>query len=148
MVQSRWAVAALALLLSQPALAGHGSHHGYGSSHGSYHHSGPSHSSSHHSHGGAHGSSRSSRTDGWDSHPSGVVRRDAHGRIERSPAAKKAFRRDHPCPSTGRTSGRCPGYEVDHRTPLACGGADAPSNMQWLTTEENRRKGSEGCRRR
>src|SRR2546429_250504 len=29
-----------------------------------------------------------------------------------------------------------PGHVVDHRMPLACGGADAPSNMQWQTTED------------
>jgi len=60
---------------------------------------------------------------------------------------KAAFRRSHPCPSTGKTRGACPGYEVDHVRPLACGGPDDPSNMQWLTKEENRAKGSEGCRR-
>ena len=50
-------------------------------------------------------------------------------------------------PSTGRTRGACPGYEVDQVRPLACGGPDAPSNMQWVTKAENRAKGSEGCRR-
>jgi len=44
-------------------------------------------------------------------------------------------------------AGACPGYEVDHIEPLACGGADDSSNMQWLTKEANRAKGSEGCRR-
>jgi len=33
-----------------------------------------------------------------------------------------------------------PGHVVDHRVPLACGGADAPSNMQWQTTEEAKAK--------
>lgn len=76
-----------------------------------------------------------------------LVRRDASGRIHRDPAAKAAFRRNPPCPSTGRTTGRCPGYEVDHVRPLACGGADSASNMQWLTAAANQAKGSEGCRR-
>jgi len=75
------------------------------------------------------------------------VRRDANGKIHRDPEQRAAFRRDHPCPSTGKTRGACPGYEVDHVKPLACGGADDPGNMQWLTKEENRAKGSEGCRR-
>ena len=53
--------------------------------------------------------------------------------IKRSAAARSAFERLDPCPSTGRTSGACKGYVVDHVKPLACGGTDAPSNMQWQT---------------
>jgi len=71
---------------------------------------------------------------GYTFHPS--VHHDAHGRIKRSRSAKAAFERQLPCPSTGRTSGRCPGYIVDHVKPLECGGADAPSNMQWQTSAE------------
>jgi 5-methylcytosine-specific restriction endonuclease McrA len=63
----------------------------------------------------------------------------------RSSAARAAFRRRHACPSTGRTTGPCPGFEVDHKIPLACGGPDTPDNMQWLTVEANRRKGDLGC---
>ena len=59
--------------------------------------------------------------------------RDSHGKIKRSPEAKRTFQRSHPCPSTGRTSGACPGYVIDHVQPLKHGGADAPSNMQWQT---------------
>lgn len=70
-----------------------------------------------------------------------------NGKVKRSSSAKAAFRRSHPCPSTGRSSGACRGYEVDHVTPLACGGSDAASNMQWLTMSENRLKGAAGCRR-
>lgn len=66
---------------------------------------------------------------------------------KRSASAKAAFRRANPCPATGKTTGTCPGWEVDHIKPLACGGPDAPDNMQWLTAKENRRKGSMGCRR-
>ncbi len=66
----------------------------------------------------------------------------------RSWSARAAFRRENPCPATSRTTGSCPGWEVDHIRPLACGGADAPSNMQWLTREANRRKGDMGCSRR
>jgi hypothetical protein len=29
---------------------------------------------------------------------------------------------------------------IDHVTPLACGGADVPSNMQWQTIEEAKAK--------
>jgi hypothetical protein len=52
-------------------------------------------------------------------------------RIHRSYKAKADFKRLHPCPSTGLSKGRCPGWIVDHIKPLACGGADAPYNMQW-----------------
>ena len=64
----------------------------------------------------------------------GPIRRYPTGRIERSAAAKSAFQQSHPCPATGSRTGSCPGYVVDHVKPLACGGADAPANMQWQTT--------------
>ena len=63
--------------------------------------------------------------------PSSGIQRNAQGRIERSTSAKHAFEASQPCPATGRTSGPCKGYVIDHVKPLACGGADAPSNMQW-----------------
>jgi hypothetical protein len=80
---------------------------------------------------------------------SGTVKRDSHGRIARSEAAKHSFEKSHPCPSTGRSGGHCPGYVVDHIKPLACGGADAPSNMQWQTEAEGKAKDAwerKGCR--
>ncbi len=61
------------------------------------------------------------------------VKRDKHGKIERSTKAKDKFKKTHPCPSTGKTSGACPGYVIDHIKPLKKGGADSPSNMQWQT---------------
>lgn len=54
--------------------------------------------------------------------------------LKRSDAARRAFMRQ-----TGYPRGR-PGYVVDHIVPLACHGADAPSNMQWQTTEAARQK--------
>ena len=68
------------------------------------------------------------------------MERDSHGRIARSKAAKDAFMRAHPCPSTGKTNGACPGYVVDHVQALKHGGADAPFNMQWQTTEDAKAK--------
>ena len=59
---------------------------------------------------------------------------------KRSAAAKRAFRADNPCPATGHTKGPCPGYVIDHVTPLKRNGPDAPSNMQWQTIEEGRAK--------
>jgi hypothetical protein len=51
----------------------------------------------------------------------------------RSHQVTREFQREHPCPSTGKASGACPGYRKDHVVPLACGGPDAVSNMQWQT---------------
>jgi 5-methylcytosine-specific restriction endonuclease McrA len=65
---------------------------------------------------------------------------------KRNPSNRAAFHSSNPCPSTGLTSGPCPGYHVDHIVPLACGGSDSPSNMQWLTASANLSKGSLGCR--
>ena len=67
--------------------------------------------------------------------PAAGVARDDEGRIARSARQKAAFRQSHPCPSTGKTSGPCPGYVVDHRVPLKRGGADAPHNMQWQSQQ-------------
>ena len=75
---------------------------------------------------------------GFSPHPS--VERDSHGRIKRSGAAKNAFKRQQPCPATGRSSGACPGYVIDHVKPLECGGADDPSNMQWQTVADGKAK--------
>lgn len=75
---------------------------------------------------------------------SGVaVPRSADGRIQRSAAARHAFARQ-----TGFPNGR-PGYVIDHIKPLACGGADAPSNMQWQTIAAGKAKDKTervGCR--
>jgi hypothetical protein len=53
---------------------------------------------------------------------------------------KAKFEKTHPCPSTGKSSGACPGYVVDHVRPLKRGGADRPENMQWQTKEAARQK--------
>jgi hypothetical protein len=58
----------------------------------------------------------------------------------RSRSVAREFQREHPCPSTGGTTGACPGYWKDHIVPLACGGPDAVSNMQWQTVHDARAK--------
>ena len=77
-----------------------------------------------HNSGGSHASSRHS----------GHSSKNSHGKTARSMKAKDDFKHSHPCPSTGRKSGACPGYVIDHVQPLKRGGADAPGNMQWQTT--------------
>lgn len=71
-----------------------------------------------------------------------VLAPPAEARIHRSHAAKHAFMKAHPCPSgeDAGSSHRCRGYVVDHVRPLACGGPDAPANMQWQTVEDGRAK--------
>lgn len=64
----------------------------------------------------------------------------AESKTHRSQAARAEFQRAHPCPANGATKGPCPGFVVDHREPLCAGGADAPHNMAWQTTEDARIK--------
>jgi hypothetical protein len=81
------------------------------------------------------GQSRGQAADGAKRRPSskpGAVRtppghRTHSNRAAHSQAAKRTFELQ-----TGYPNGR-PGYVVDHIKPLACGGVDAPSNMQWQT---------------
>lgn len=64
----------------------------------------------------------------------------AEARIPRSAAAVAEFKRENPCPATGRIQRVCPGYIVDHITPLCAGGLDRPSNMQWQLKADSLRK--------
>ena len=82
----------------------------------------------------------SSRPAYRSTHGIALSHRTATGRTKRSTAAKDSFKRQQPCPSTGRSSGACPGYVIDHVRPLECGGADAPSNMQWQTIADGKAK--------
>lgn len=70
---------------------------------------------------------------------------------KRSAAAVAEFKRQHPCPATGRARGACPGYVVDHVRPLCAGGPDEPANMQWQTRDAAKvkdRTERAQCRRR
>lgn len=64
----------------------------------------------------------------------------------RSAAEVRAFKRENPCPATGKIYGKCPGYVVDHKDPLCAGGADKPSNMQWQELAESKIKDKEEWR--
>lgn len=57
----------------------------------------------------------------------------AFAATERSSTQRAAFVRENPCPTTGQSRGRCPGWIVDHVVPLCADGADHPGNMQWQT---------------
>src|SRR5260221_7651576 len=68
---------------------------------------------------------------------------------KRDPHQRVLFMKKHPCPATGKTRGACPGYVVDHVKPLCAGGVDHPSNMQWQTIPEGKKKDrleAEECR--
>lgn len=60
--------------------------------------------------------------------------------IQRSHAEVRAFRAENPCPATGRRSGPCKGWAVDHIRALCHGGEDKPTNMQWISVEDHRFK--------
>jgi hypothetical protein len=105
------ALALAALVVPADARRSSSSHHASGTSHRTYHRA-----TSH----------RSTYAPG--------AKRDSHGRIQRSEAAKREFMK-----KTGYPHGR-PGYVVDHIKPLSRGGADSPSNMQWQTKEEAKAK--------
>jgi hypothetical protein len=65
---------------------------------------------------------------------------------ERSATAKAAFKRGHPCPSTGQRRGACPGYVIDHKQALCVGGEDAPRNMAWMTVAAAKAKDRWECK--
>ncbi len=62
-------------------------------------------------------------------------KRDADGTISRSSAVLAAYRKFHPCPETGASTGACPGWALNHVYPLVNGGCDAVFNLQWLPTQ-------------
>ncbi len=55
-------------------------------------------------------------------------------KIYRDYAAVKAFKKKNPQPNDGHA------YDIHHVKSLKHGGADKPSNMQWIRTVDHRRK--------
>jgi hypothetical protein len=68
------------------------------------------------------------------------AKRDVNGKLARSSEQKTAFKKSHPCPATGKSTGACPGYVIDHKVALKRGGADRPQNMQWQTKQAAKAK--------
>jgi hypothetical protein len=64
----------------------------------------------------------------------------AAGAADRSRMLRAEFMRLNPCPATGATRGACPGWQVDHREALICGGRDELQNLQWLPVAAHREK--------
>ena len=62
----------------------------------------------------------------------GAPQRDSTGLIIRSNKVLSAFKKIHPCPATGLSTGACSGWALDHIISLDCGGVDAVYNLQWL----------------
>jgi hypothetical protein len=111
-----WLVAALALCLPTPSEAGLSSHHSTCC--------------------GSHKGWKRSRTPSNDTPPSprctNCLREK---RIKRSPGA-----RHEPTRQTVDPHGR-KDYRLEHDVPLACGGADAPPNVQGQTRSDAKAKG-------
>ena len=56
------------------------------------------------------------------------------------PDPRVLFIKRNPCPANGSKRSACPGYAVHHIKPLCAGGADRPSNMQWLAAADAKKK--------
>lgn len=68
---------------------------------------------------------------------------------EAQPDARVLFMKRNPCPANGNRQGACPGYVVTQIKPLCAGGAERPSNMQWLTVagaKKKERLDAQACR--
>lgn len=57
----------------------------------------------------------------------------AEASAARSQAQKRLFAATHLCPNGKHLGLPCAGHVVDHIAPLACGGPDLASNMQYQT---------------
>lgn len=77
-----------------------------------------------------------------DYRATGQVHRYPDGTTVRSAQVIAAFRQNYPCPATKNVAGACPGWAIDHVIPLACGGADAVYNLQWLPNEIKSARGA------
>ena len=65
----------------------------------------------------------------------GAPIRNADGSIHRDYKVISAHKKKHPCPSTGLTTGACPGWSLNHNCSLACGCVDAVWNLSWMRND-------------
>jgi len=65
----------------------------------------------------------------------GSPERKSDGKIKRSASVLSAYAKIHPCPSTGLYIPSCPGWALNHKTPLACGGCDNVTNLMWMRND-------------
>ena len=66
----------------------------------------------------------------------GAPKRDASGDIIRRADVIAAYRKLHPCPSTGKLGkGACPDWALNHNVSLACGGCDSVSNLSFMRND-------------
>lgn len=52
--------------------------------------------------------------------------------MDRPAVAWRLFQKYHPCPSTNKPTGACPGWVMQYKKPLADGGDIAPYNLKWV----------------
>lgn len=62
----------------------------------------------------------------------GAPIRNADGTIHRDSKVISAYKKLHPCPSTGLHTGACPGWALNHNCSLACGCVDAVWNLSYM----------------
>lgn len=58
----------------------------------------------------------------------------------RSRTLRAEFQKLNHCPANDAKRGPCPGYQVDHREALICGGRDELTNLHWLAIDEHKAK--------
>jgi hypothetical protein len=51
--------------------------------------------------------------------------------------SRNEFKQKNPIPNDGHA------YDIDHKKPPKTGGTDKPSNMQWIRTEDHRKKSAQ-----
>lgn len=65
---------------------------------------------------------------------------DATAANVRRQSVKDAFIAQQACPATALHQFPCPGFIIDDKTALDCGGKDVVSNKQWLTVTAAKKK--------